>query len=105
MLYRATNVIGGGDGWASNADGSIQIVTLSATDTEVEFTGVPYVSSYGYELFVDPSYSYVPDTDPPKQIGVPEFTLELGGTYTVTYTITTVTADQAGAKCQLRIVK
>ena len=95
--------------WACNPNGSIQYFTLAVTqgtgNDTVTFTNVPKSAYYGYELFVDTAYSATANTEPPKQVGYPTFTVGSNGLYTVTYTITKVTAAQAGAICLLRIYK
>lgn len=106
MLYNQTNVIGGGDIWASNPDGTTQIVELDANDTEVEFTNVPKVDYYGYMPWVMPDTMTDPTVDPPMCKPNPTFSTPVGGLSTVTYTLEkAVSADQAGAKVMLRIVR
>lgn len=105
MIVTSNNVLGGGDIWAQNADGTTQVKTLAANNTSVAFTGVPY-GDYGYMLFVDTANAATANTAPPKRtVELPSITSISGGTCTVTYTISKVTAAQAGAKCYLRIFR
>lgn len=106
MLTTMKNIVGGGDGWATNLDGSTQIKTLAANDTSVQFTNVVYNDNYGYDLWVFTETSSTPNTEPPKKTKiVPTITSTGGGLCTISYPITKVTSAQAGATCKLRIVK
>lgn len=95
--------------WACNPNGNVQVKELAVTqgtgNDTVVFTNVPKGEYYGYQMFFDTAYSATANTEPPKQIGYPTFTVGSNGLYTVTYTITKVTAAQAGAICLLRIYK
>lgn len=105
MLIQSKNIIGGGDIWAPDANGAVQEQPITTTNAYVEFTGVPAVAGYGYEVFIDMDYAATPGTDAPKQLGKLAFTL-VNGTYTVRCNFsTTPTAAQAGGKCRLRIYR
>lgn len=106
MIYNQPNVIGGGDIWASNPDGTTQIVELDANDTTVVFTNVPKMDYYGYMPWVNAETMTDPTVDPPMCKPVPTFSTPVDGLCTVTFTLkSAVTANQAGAKVLLRIVR
>lgn len=105
MLYTMRNIVGGGDCWAQTTNGTIQVVELAENDTTVVFSNVPANDNYGLMLWVDPDLMSDPTVNPPKQIGLPILGTPSDGVRTVTFNITTVTADQEGATCQLRIIK
>lgn len=106
MLVGMKNIVGGGDGWVSNPDGSIQEVTLAASDTSVQFTNVPADDNYGLVLCFDSSTASTANTEPPKRLtNNPTYGTASGGVRTVTYGITTVTSAQAGTKARLRLLK
>jgi hypothetical protein len=98
-------LLGSATCWAPGTGGRVDVQTLAENDESVTFTGVLAGDYFGYELFIDNATSSTPGTPRPYQIGDPTFTLESDGTYTVTYAITKVTAAQAGATCQLLIIK
>ena len=98
-------LLGSATCWAPGTGGRIDVQTLDVNAKSVTFTGVLAGDNFGYELWIDNATSYTPGTEKPKQIGEGTFTLESDGTYTVTYTITKVTAAQRGATCQLLIIK
>ena len=109
MIYEMKNIIGGGDSWASNTDGTVQIKVLALNDTSVTFNNIPD-TDYGYELWVDMDYSdgahaSTPVIDPVKRrVEYPTVTIS-NGVRTVTYSIKQVNANQKGAYCYLRLVK
>ena len=109
MICGMKNIIGGGDSWASNPDGTVQVKTVALGDTSVSFTNVPD-ADYGYEFWIDMDYSAGAQATP-KVIDPIKRTKEYptvtvsGGVRTVTYTIKAVNANQVGAHCQLRLVK
>ena len=105
MLIQSKNIIGGGDIWAADANGGVQVQSMVLNAESVVFTNVPAVETNGYELFADTATSATANTAKPKQIGEPTFALQNNGTYTVTFTITKITAAQAGGKFQLRVFR
>lgn len=110
MIETMNGLIGGGDFWCRNLDGTTNIQTLTLNATTVTFQNVPYNAGYGYALYVDMDYSAGAQLNPPVKIP-PKRTVELptvttvDGMSTVTYTISKVTANQVGGHCQLRIVR
>ena len=96
---------GGADMWALNVDGSLQVKTPIANATSVEFTNVPYDENFGYVLYVDMDSAASSSAAEIKRTGKPVISDISNGICKVTIPITTVTSDQVGAKCQLRIVK
>ena len=109
MIYGMKNIVGGGDSWASNTDGSVQIKVLAKDDVSVAFNNIPD-ADYGYELWVDMDYSYGAQATPPvidpvkRSVEYPTVTTS-GGVRTVTYSIKAVNDNQKGAYCYLRLVK
>ena len=103
MLATMKNIVGMGDCWAPDTDGTVQIQEITATgQTSVQFTNVPAYETYGYMLYADQKTT----ADPVKCKGEPTFTLGAGNTYTVSYTLAkAATAAQVGTKFQLRILK
>ena len=109
MICGMKNIIGGGDSWASNTDGTVQVKIVALGDTTVSFNNVPD-ADYGYELWIDMDYSAGAQATPKvidpikRTVEYPTVTVS-GGVRTVTYTIKAVNANQVGAHCQLRLVK
>ena len=102
MLQTCPNIIGGGDGWVANSDGSTQIKTLDVGDTSVVFNNIPTNTNFGYRLWLDTSTASTADTEAPKQIGALVFDHT---NHTCTANLTTVTAAQDGTKAKLRIIR
>lgn len=106
MIETMNNVVGGGDIWSPNLDGTTNIQTLVATDTYVEFENVPADDSFGYVVWVFPDTASDPTVDPPKQLGELVYSTPVGGKMTVRCNFASaITADQAGTTCKLRIVR
>ena len=107
MLYTMKNIIGGGDAWAPNADGSTQIKTLALGNTTVVFTDVPYNANYGYVFWVDNDTAADPTVAPPKYTGqLTKSTPTADGKTNITVTLASaVVAAQVGTTCRLRIVR
>lgn len=110
MLMTMKNIPGGGDYWAPDSNGAIQVKTTTINDETIVFNNVPANELYGYEAYVDMANSYNAqhslDVTPIKQIGDLVFGTLTNGVYsTVTVNITKVTAAQEGATSMLRILR
>ena len=106
MINKTLNLVGGGDCWATDANGAIQVQTLDANDTGVTFTNVPAVDGYGYKVWLDRDGANTPSADPPTQSGNLSYTTPVNGKFSVTCTFASaVTAAQAGTVARLRIIK
>lgn len=105
MIFQGNDILGGGDIWAKNPDGTVQIKYLAVNDQSVVFTGVPY-GDYGLILMADAATAATANTEPPKRTKIlPTYSNISNGTCTVTFPIEKVTAAQAGTKCMLRIFR
>lgn len=106
MITTMNNIIGGGDMWSPNPDGSTNIQTLTSGDTYVEFENVPANDDFGYVVWVFSDTATDPTANPPKQLGELVFTAPVSGLMTVKCNFAAaVTLDQAGTICKLRIVR
>ena len=106
MINTMKNVVGGGDCWATDANGITQVIELDANDTSVTFTHIPDVDGYGFMLYVDNDNATDPTEKPPVPDGFPVEGTPSGGYKTVTFNFTSaITAGQAGMRAYLRIIK
>jgi hypothetical protein len=106
MIYSSTNVLGGGDIWSPNPDGTTNVQTLAENDTYVEFENVPANDDFGYVVWVFPETATDPTADAPVQVGDLVRSTPVGGLMTVRCNFASeVTSDQEFTTCKLRIVR
>ena len=109
MLVTMNNIVGGGDVWASNPDGSTQIVTTRNTTpatTEVVFNNIPANDALGLVPFVEMGTAHNPSATPPTIKYPFTYGTPSGGVRTVTIPLSSaINADQDGCTWLLRLIK